>query len=413
MPNGESPEVAAKRIRDEKVAAELRADKDRDGVVTLQEMLALPFPGNQERPRRLELAPAYLDSDKDGVVSEDEYLRIVDIVLATADPNGDGEISNQEKSEFTRNAMQLRMEIEQAARARREIEMATDMTETCGFPEVPPKAQIILVESASGTGLSTVGLGDEVSMVTVGDVRIEPGEEPLYIVLYGMLPMIWRFDGATERVVQVVAGVRGSDAGGALKAGVTGLPAARVFVPEFHECAKIIAGLDEAAAKHAARKLGAMLGRPVTTTLVISTLNTAVVPSGRFENGMVLPGAVEVPVGTRGETMWRAMQIKHQGGLLQIAPGDVRSRAKPMPYELLPGSAGLAQLADRGAIEILETRNAMISTREGFAPYPAPARILVREKIRLPGGLRSVTIFELAPGVPAPDNLPVGRKSCR
>lgn len=397
-------EEQARRKLEEMIAGSMRADANSDDVVTLREVLAMP----DERQSSAAPLPEFLDSNGDGVVRPQEYLDVVDVVLSTVDRDGDGEISSQESREFTFTAMRLKQQIRQADDQRKELESARATAEQCGFPEAPPDAQIVLLESSSGTGLSTVGLGDAAAMVRVGDVRVEPGEKPLYVVLYSLFPMIWRFDGATERVAQVVAGIAGPPQTGVVRAGVTGLPAERVFILARYECARFIAGTDVPGARLVTEKLGHVFDRPVTKTLVIRSLNRALVPSGTFENGVTLPGAIEIPAGTPGAKMWEAVPSHHPGGVLQIDPATVASRAEPMLYQVLPGPAGLAQLADRGAIEVLETRHYVLGTASGAARLETPIRIRVHEKIRLPWLMHGYNdlVIELAPGVPAPDHLP-------
>jgi hypothetical protein len=111
------------------------------------------------------------------------------------------------------------------------------MRADCALPKPSAAAKMLLLGTYETEALSSVALATQDMVTNTGSVVIEPGKEPLYIVLTSMQPTIWRFLGATERVERVVvtdSRIRMSKTARdpTPLVGVIGLPPARVTIPQ-------------------------------------------------------------------------------------------------------------------------------------------------------------------------------------
>ena len=72
------------------------------------------------------------------------------------------------------------------------------------MPAPSPKAKVILLSAYQTEALSSVAIGPQEAVVHAGRIVVEPGDDPLYVVIPTYAAMIWQFSGATARIERLV-----------------------------------------------------------------------------------------------------------------------------------------------------------------------------------------------------------------
>ena len=436
LPNGPQPMEA-------EVSRVMAADTNGDGKVTLAEAMdaaeAQMAKGNlmfglSGRVRQLiALSP-----------SHDNRLTLADFEALGAerfhavDTDNNGTISQDELNAYRRREVeQTRRKVEEAQRQAQAARDEKAQAE-CVMPKASDAARVAVLSANRGEALSRVALGSQDVVTRTGEIRIEPGTEPLYVVVISQEPTIWRVTGAVERIERLVAaGIRAADVdtrlgiagnmitlgtgnlngtiwGPGPKApskadttpliGVTGLPADRVtFVPRAN-CFKAFV---ETQSTDAAYSLGLVRRHAGKDPAVVAgryNVGAFVVPSGAIRSAydertqprltivkqygtLTLTGdASGVVVRTGPVDLDKELAETAPGGIIDIDEKSVVASAAVVRYDLLPGLAGLMQLMNSGAL----TRN-----REG--------EFIIHRQIRFPAGLNEHHVtFLLLHGVPLP-----------
>jgi hypothetical protein len=282
---------------------------------------------------------------------------------------------------------------------------------------LPIKGRLVLVGAERGLGLSTVSLGGE-DEVGVALVVVEPGAEPLHLVLTSRSALIWVFSGAVERVAAVAANAADSFYG-APRVGVIGIPPEKVHIAAAAYCfptfysgsfrwnADVWAGRwteerrDAEASRPTVDAIERLTGRRADQVVAKLGVSALYLPSDRVDYRL-LPSAIELPLLSRGRSMWQEFAWHTPGGLIRIDPNKVVSRVAPNPYEVLPGEAGIAQLMDEGALDVVESIEVTYAGSNGAGlTVQLPQRLRITRKIRIPAGFAGEHL--LGPGVPPPD----------
>ena len=420
-----TPEQIA-QVRDKLVGDALKQDRDGDDVITFAEAMASAHDATAQRKGRSrnksQEIPLSLDRNDDGIVSETEYSQVLDRVLGTIDSDSDGAFSAQEIAVHAERIKVLQKIANEERRARALEKKNRALAESCGFPQAPKDATLVLIGGYEGQALSNVALGGDESVVTVANAHIEAGQKPLIVVLTSHAAMIWRFSGAVDRVSQVVATSTRRDSGGAPRVGIVGLPKERVFVPERADCMSYFTEKEDRNREKAAKAAAALVGRVADIVSGSYAMNTVKLPSGEIIESAPYNGAIKLTDTGPSAPIWQEMLRFHSGGLVDIDAEAVVSRLPAKRYETLPQQAGLAQLVESGAMRVVgESKHVMVGhTRiivgdgddvvvapKGIQPqvFMVPSRYMILKKIRLPAGLSGAhsAKFILAPGVPQPD----------
>ncbi len=406
-----------------KVREALKDDKNKDGVVSFSETIAA---ANAESPMEKHVEyhtiSLSLDKDGDGAVSEAEFTEAIDHNLGIIDRDSDGLLTSQEISAFRESIKQVMKVLQANERARKRDAQNRAMVESCRFPQASEGVQVVLLGTHRGKALSSVTLGGDDAIVSVADVWIEPGDQPLYVLLASRHPLIWRFTGAVERVEVVVAGSQKTDATGAVRVGVVGVPAALVHVPPGTNCMSPFVNASSTPTLKMTKTLGRLIGREPDVVKASARVSAVSFPTGLLDRTVAYADTRELPEdGPVGE-LWRDLLFDYPGGLVQLDANAVVSPAAARPYVTLPHEAGLAQLVEQGTLEVLDRREVVylngtriylgggrdtIVAPEGVQPRVSlvPHRFLITKKVTLPVGLRSGLEFVLAPGVPGPEGL--------
>ncbi len=419
--------------QDHAVEQVMQADTDGDKRVGWAEASAMPgldTPQGRAQAKSVEkLADSIrqallLDSDNDGRVTLREYEAAADALFRTVDTNSSGKITEDEARAFKERAKEPVAAVsheaaEAAAKKREEVKRETltrgeaAEAEACGMPVASAEAEVIVLGAYGPEALSSVAIGTQDKTVQTGNVNVEAGESPLYVVIASLEASIWRFSGAVERIENVVVTsgtwIPRPESAMLPLAGETGLPAERVTFLKRIDCMKPFWEVPSVAAAKAAALVTEQVGKAPVKTVAHYNVSTFSVPSGAIESLketagrwplIVVPGAGALRVENndggvtvRREPLTPSAELKryNPGGVVTIDVETVVASLPPEPYVVLPEAAGLKQLVDEGALTL---------NSEG--------EYLIHRKTRFPAGLyggHSVS-FLLLRGVPMPEGDP-------
>lgn len=389
----QSPDSAAKREQGHAnwIAAQLRADTNGDGRIDWNEMVA-HAKGATERPR-LSFDPAFatmlgFDANRDGKTTLAEFQQALEKRFAAIDADQDDVISKEEFDVFWQKAGRPAPKIAEIQPSFEEKRAAA-----CKLPRASKDAKVILVNAYSALGLSPVAIGSPDEVTTTTKVTIEPGSEPLYVLLFSSQRMIWQFQGATDRVRHAVFYAGPSAGDTQVPAGVTGLPKERVTFASVGQCGHFWVNMNKRYPDLTKQYMQLLTGRPADIVLGFNSIWDLRLPSGQATPADEMlqlradDGGAESDIGK----MRRAFLAVHPGGLATIDPAHVISGQPVRPYEVLPDYAGLHQLVRDGTITL---------NRSG--------EFLVHKPMRFPPGLSGALSakFLVLKGVPTPTGSP-------
>ena len=375
----------------------MAADADKDGRITWIEATEFVkkqtnYASGAESAYAMQVRQLLpLATDGKMSVSLPEIDAAATAVFASVDTDGNGTISQDELS---------------TARSLSDRDLRKEQAHLdCGMPAASERSTVVLLGTYETDALSSVALGSQNDVTRAGTIVIEPGDDPIYLVVTSYGPTIWRFQGAVERIERVVVttartGLDGFDPKSPPLAGTTGLPAERVTFVRQSGCLGYFTAapsIDEAKAasvvKQQARKEVAVVaahqrtagfripsGKVETTEMATRTKSGSV---AKLERDIRNRG----PQAATGDLERNFLQLT-PGGLIEIEANSVVASAEVVPYEVPPQEAGLIQLMKSGAL----TQNQR-------------GEFLIHSKIRLPTALsgRHAAKFLLMRGVPMPE----------
>lgn len=398
------------------VRSVMALDADKDGKVFYSEAAKYSgpgLPGEWGQSGRAREAMT-LDTESKGHVSLADYQAAGEALFRTIDSNHDGKTSPQELVDYRRQvdapyaasldaaavAARKRLSVE-AEMVRKQQEAAAAERAGCAMPAPSPKAKVILLSVYKTEALSSVAIGPQEAVVHAGRIVVEPGDEPLYVVIPTSAAMIWQFSGATKRIERLVmssqvtgetANPNRSDGGTVPLAGATGIPADRISFLAKSNCLGYFWEMPSSQSLLAVAEVREATGRePFKVFTAYSVLGFSI-PSGKVESlANARPQMLIVEQGA--STALDDLYFFSPGGLVEIDPKSVVSSLPAQTYEVFPEQAGLVQLLQSGALK----RN-----RSG--------EYIVQKKMRFPAGLSgggSVKFLVLR-GTPLPDGHPGG-----
>lgn len=348
-----------------------QGDRNRDGRLAMEELMSLAPPppletrANLQRRERFERLLA-IDPDGDGRLTEADLTIAFAAQFSRIDDDGDGSISSAEY-----------------ASARSLIERSGRMAESRICAVLPPSAEArtLGIAALDGQLISTLALGSQDEVTSIVDLVIEPGEQPLYLMLVAPRPVIWRFSGASKRVERVTVFGRDKDEAGNILAGIAGVSESLVdfAAPDCLRSANYNTG------ENLAATIGATTGLIAEAYSALQPAGTISLPSFAMNGAS---GEVPVPEGF-DPVLWREALRFEPRGIGALAPASVVSKVAVTPYDVMPAGFGVAQLAAQGAIEATD--------------YDSEFRI-VRPFPRFPAGLHgAVSVnFVLPDAIPMP-----------
>ncbi|MGH7005302.1 MAG: hypothetical protein ACREIP_15270, partial [Alphaproteobacteria bacterium] len=332
-------------------------DADKDGRVTLAEL-----------DKAAEAAFREVDADRNGTISQDEYMRFYQQLRAVP---------------------------------------RYEDTAACQVPKPSEASKLIVVSAYETEAISTTTLGTQDAEIGTGSIIIEPGAEPIYLVVATYRPTIWRIMGAVGRLERVVltSALTGPNRGALNEpplAGVTGVDKDRVSFFQNPRCVGYFTERPSPQSKAAFAVLQRLTGKEPAGVTTRYALSQVAVPSGigagtrksmvvvysggsriHIENGQ--PKVVTEKGAALAERMLNELT---PGGIVEIDPAAVVASKPAERYEVLPREAGLLQLVRSGALTVSDN-----------------GEFVIRRKIRLPAGLYGAhsVKFILARGVPEPE----------
>jgi len=227
----------------------------------------------------------------------------------------------------------------------------------CDFPQPAPSDFLAVVGSYEGSALPSVTIAGQDEETSLADVEIKPGRNPVYLVLSGATPIIWRITGDTNRVRHVITFHSTS-------AGVVGIPAEKVRFSHQQNCPLPHDFYD-------GRKLEtdvpvlAIFGRRPNGIAADYGLYRAVVDDAgvTVDRSHVRNGEDVLIMGNRPQniafphagingpsTLELEFHKLFPAGVVRLKPDDVVASGPVAPYEVLPMTAGALELEQSGAL---------------------------------------------------------------
>ncbi len=369
-----SPEMSVEQ-RDRQVARVMKLDGDGDGIVTFDEMRTpradgpVPRAGEAARLRALMAA----DPNDDGRLELDEFKQVLTQVFALIDTDGNSRIDPPEMEVFQK-------------RVRPQVNRRPPVVseEHCTLPRPSADDLVVALGAGRGTLFSAVSVGGTDRITTASPVVIDPGDEPIYLVLSSASPVIWQIEGDIERLSRVVVISAQASAKGESLGGVTGIPAGKVVFAGLPGCRPLLrAAVTINGAVERARLLEG-LGREADVLAV-----------GRLADVIRVPGGIQRPPSAwpaldyMAALDWNKAMTTYPEAMAEIDEKAIVSPHPVEPYDVLPEAMGLARLVADGAL----------------APLPEGDGFRVEKPLaRLPPGLDrySGIRFVLADGIPPP-----------
>lgn len=310
-------------------------DQDHDGRITLAEAAqAQPSVRFDDMSANSLLA---LDPNGDGKLTPAELQPMAERAFKIVDRDGDGTISKDENAAI--------------AEQRNMVEWLRTRPR-CAMPAVPDGALTVAYGTYRGSALSSAAIGGQDQETNLIDIVIEPGPEPLYLVLSSYESMVWRLKGDTRRVAQVVVhsreGVNAPTTADRISAsGVVGVPAAKVAI-QYTGCLDYFDRPTDAQGARSLALIERALGRTPDAAFGSYSTRSVSLPSGAIMPA--IRDSVPVPQGFDPQT-WPDATRFWPDGLVNVDPKTVVAKTKVEPYEVLPSQMGLSQLVGSGAVQ--------------------------------------------------------------
>lgn len=291
----------------------------------------------------------------------------------------------------------------------------------CDAPMPDANAQVVFLSGYIGASLSTVSVTGQDYETTVATVTVENGKAPLYVFAAAYSAVIWKFEGATDRISTLVVQPGGGKFGSG--AGVLGVAKNAITFVAPESCIKRFASGPGLAAQTALAQLSGHIERPIDAVALSYMLAHIKIPSGQIDeprhsktrqhydnqiefslggaryrmssNGVQRLNVSGAPIATvsKDQRTIQQMMRSHPEGVTEVRAKDLVASAEHERYEILPNTGGLLQLIADGQIEILEAHEPGDESYVLLSPFP-----------RFPGGMygpHSVT-FIIPNGVPMP-----------
>ena len=409
----------------------MAADTDKDGRISFQE--AVQHGAQQAQARRpasvlderLRQAMTF-DTESKGAVSRATFEAAAESLFRTADSDGDGKVSVEEVAAYrkqpdNRGSDSQRAAAEAAARRlaqqreaeQRQVAAIAKAREGCDVPRASDQAKVLLLSAYGTDAISSTTIGSDDIVVETGRVVVEPGNEPLYIVIASHHAVIWQFSGAVDRVERVALSsatniANGSDPNKPSAAGATGLPADRISFFQKPGCVNYISETRSRAGAAAAAVVRDVVGKEPDLISADYSVLAFAVPSGERQKARdertgklivqkgsgtlrIVGDASNIIVQSGPPDVLSEFNRFSPGGLIDIDPKTVVASQPAKRYDVLPQQAGLMQLVKSGALSMNQS-----------------GEFLIHKKMRFPAGLHGAhsVKFLLLRGVPVPDGDP-------
>ena len=261
----------------------------------------------------------------------------------------------------------------------------------CEMPSASDHAKVLLVTIGGGEGLSTTTIATQEARVSTAAISIEPGSEPLYVVVSSEDAAIWRMSGAIDRVERIVLATLASERGGTSSpplAGITGISPDRITFLKLPRCLEYFVDAPSTASAISAAIVKRYTGKAPVIIAGRVTAAEIVLPSGVFKTEW--KGDLPDTIDKTSQSAINAV-LAYPAGIVEIEPATVTATAPTERYKILPGWFGLLQLE-----------------RDGVVQWNRSRELIIRKQMRFPGGLygSDSARFFLPQGVPEPEGIP-------
>jgi Ca2+-binding EF-hand superfamily protein len=222
-------------------------DTDKDGKVSVSEAGKFGMSNPQRRfvqNGQSARAGQAMTLGSKGEVTLADYQAAGEALFRKIDADNDGAISQQELVDYRRqpsasdnaardaatDAAQKRLR-DQGDASRKKVQ--EEARAGCMLPPPSPKAKVVLLSAYQTEALSSVTIGYQDVVVHAGRIVVEPGDEPLYVVIPTYAATLWQFSGAVDRIERLamsslVTGPNSGDGNQPSLVGATGLPQDRI-----------------------------------------------------------------------------------------------------------------------------------------------------------------------------------------
>ncbi len=368
-------------------------DTDKDGKVSMAEGAKLGAAGRHGGQSARARQFLSLEGASDGALTLAEYQAAAEVVFRQVDLDKDGAITQQELMDYRTRAERV----------------------GCEMPAASEKARVVLLSSYETEALSSVTLGSQDNVLHAGRIVVEPGSEPLYIVVATYGPTIWQLSGATDRVERLVmtssrTGPNSADVNQGTLVGATGIAKERVSFFSKSNCLTYFNETPTSASLQTVAAVRNGTGKSPETVSAKYSVSGFKVPSGAVETlrekngnggGLVIEktqGTLKI-IGNASNVIVQSGPSRAKdelyrfspGGVIEIDPKTVVAAQPAANYQVLPQQAGLVQLLASGVLK-----------QNSIGEY------IVREKTRFPAGLYGAhsATFLVMRGTPYPEGDP-------
>ncbi len=415
--NREQAEARLRELQDLEVKKFMAADADHDGRITIEEAMRFnpiaPGVANNASAATANRAAHLIDlfGGAEHAVRPAQLEGPGEALFRTVDADHNGIVSAEELKAYRANPAAVDPQVAESAKQARQDADAKDAAAgaACAMPAASEAAKVVVLGAYNADAVSTTALGSQDVAMGTGLVWIERGDEPIYLVMTSLRPVIWRLTGAVSRIERLVlvSGV-GAKASGERDqpplVGATGIAADRVSFTRRLGCLPIFTEAPSVEAAKAGGEIKRAVGKEAAVIAGRYAVSSFTVPSGHAESSgagarqptiiieknagslRIEGSAPNIVVRTEPPKLEDELLRVSPGGVVDINPKDVVSSSPAERYEVLPREAGLLQLMKAGAL-----------TRNGRGDF------LVQRKIRLPAGMSANEKFLVLRGVPAPD----------
>jgi Ca2+-binding EF-hand superfamily protein len=365
---GEGPESDVRRAEQARRMVEgyMRADTNGDGKIDWEETFAyakkFPMPSliDYDAPYRGLLS---FDADGDGKTTFKEYTDAMERRFAGFDSDRDGVIS---RAEFDAYWQRSGLPAPKVAEIQPSFE--EKVADECAVPKPAKDVKFVLFNGYRPVALSTAAIGSQDKDTMATKVIIEPGPEPLYLVMIAWDRVIWQFEGAVERVKRVILAEGAVNEREGSPVGATGLAKEVVTVSDSGRCGVFWVNMNKKNLKDTQERTKLLFGREADVMVSSEHMWNLQLPSGTVA---VPSQADQSRTFPNLDPNWRNVRDDllnfYPGGLMRIDAAAVIGGQAVTNYEVLPQQAGLLQLLIDGALARNE-RGEFVVTRQTRFP---------------------------------------------
>lgn len=316
-------------------------DLNEDGDFTWNEMQTA-----FERGVRASAVPAVTDND----VRVLRPLEAAILAWRNADADKDGRL-NQDEARSVAGT-----KADTAAKSAGPPEAAEDRIRRylggCLVPPPPADATIVVLEFEKAIGRPSSTIVGQRLRTGLGDIIIEPGDKPIYMIVRATSPSILRLHGAVERVTHIV-NLRAAT-------GYVGGDAQLSYWSQSSECFSILQ--DKSTSKKFVERFEGALGQSLDQIVAVRDLLNVTFPNGWHDRSNPLIGErlfelTEDEVEKLSDRQAGHRQIiqtlVRDSTYVSIDPSTVRGPSAAQAYDFLPGAAGLLQMVQAGKLSIV------------------------------------------------------------